>query len=71
MKAYRLQDSIAPGQTTNWEGAQPHPSADSWIKVLLSTSHQRKTQFTPQPVLPVRKLAQASYPHPLEGGQKK
>ena len=30
-----------------------------------------KTQFSPQPVPPIRKLAQASYPHPSEGRQKK
>ena len=28
------------GQPTNREGARPHPSADNWIKVLLSPAHQ-------------------------------
>ena len=30
-------------------------------------AHQSKTQFSPQPVLPIRKLPQASHPHSLEG----
>ena len=33
-RALRLQDWVATGQTTNREGAQPHPSADNWIKNL-------------------------------------
>ena len=35
-RAYRLQDWVFSGQTTNKEGAQPHPSAGNWIKDLLS-----------------------------------
>ena len=32
-------------------------------------AHQSKTQIPPQPVPPIRKLLQASYPHPSEGRQ--
>ena len=32
----QCQDWVVSGQTTNREGAQPHPSADSWSKGLLS-----------------------------------
>ena len=53
----RLQCWFASGQTINREGTQPHPSADKWIKVLLSSAHQSNTQFYPPPVPPIRKLA--------------
>ena len=33
-------------------------------------AHQSKTQIPPQPVPPIRKLPQASYPHPSEGRWK-
>ena len=56
----RLQCWIASGQTTNREGTQPNPSADKWIKVLLSSAHQSNSQLYPPPVPPIRKLAQAS-----------
>ena len=36
-KSLRLQGWVASGQTINREGVQPHPLADNWIKVLLST----------------------------------
>ena len=49
IEAYRLQDWVASGQRTNRKGAQPHPSADNWIQVLLSTA------------LPTR--ANPSFPH--------
>ena len=32
----RPQGWVTSGQTTNREGVQPHPSADNWIKALLS-----------------------------------
>ena len=54
----RLQCWVTSGQATNREGAQPHPSADKQIKVLLSSAHQSNTQFYPPPVPPIRKLAQ-------------
>ena len=38
IEVYRLQDWVASGQRTNRKGAQPHPSADNWIQVLLSTA---------------------------------
>ena len=56
----RLQCWVASGQTTNKEGTQPHRSADKQIKVLLSSAHQSNSQLCPPPVLPIRKLAQAS-----------
>ena len=31
-------------------------------------AHQSKTQITPEPVPPIRKLPQTSYPYPSEGG---
>ena len=57
----RLQCWVASGQTTNREGTQPHPSADKWIKVLLSSAHQSNSQLYPPPVPSIRKLAQASW----------
>ena len=30
-------------------------------------AHQSKSQFSPQPIPPIRKLPQASHPHPSEG----
>ena len=56
----RLQCWVASGQTTSREGNQPHPSADKWSKVLLSSAHQSNIQLYPPPVPPNRKLAQAS-----------
>ena len=32
-------------------------------------AHQSKTQFSPQAVPPIKKLAQTCYPYPLEGRQ--
>ena len=56
----RLQCWVASGQTTNREGTQPQPSADKWIKVLLSSARQSNTQLYLPPVPPIRKIAQAS-----------
>ena len=56
----RLQCWVASGQTINREGTQPHPSADKWIKVLLSSAHQSNSQLYPPPAPPMRKLPQAS-----------
>ena len=44
------QGSVTSGQTTTREGVKPHPSADNWIKALLSK------------VLPTR--ARPSFSHP-------
>ena len=33
-RALRPQGWVSSGQTTNKEGAQPHPSADNWVKDL-------------------------------------
>jgi len=59
LKARRLQDWDALGQTTNREEAQPHPSADTWIEILLSTALPTRARppFSQQPVLPIQKLA--------------
>ena len=35
-KAWRPQGWVASGQTTSRKGMQPHPSAENWIKALLS-----------------------------------
>ena len=56
-KAGRLQSWVASGQTINREGTQPHPSVDKWIKVLLSSAQQSKSQLYPPPLPPIRKLA--------------
>ena len=60
----------ASGQTTNREGAQLHPSVENWIKDLQNMALLTTPRFYPQPVPPLRKFAQASYPHPSEGRQK-
>ena len=55
------------------EGIQPHPSAENWIKDLLSMPLPTRafvgkpSQFYPQRVPPIRKLPQAS--SPSEGRQ--
>ena len=52
------------------EGTQPHRSIENWINYLLSTTAlQSKTQILPQPVPPIKKLPQVSYPYPSEGRQ--
>ena len=56
----RLQCWVTSGQTTDREGTQPHPSADKWIKVLLSSAHQSNSQLYPPQIAPIRKLAQVS-----------
>ena len=52
----RLQCWVSSGQTTNREGTQPHPSADKWIKILLSSAQQSKAQLYPPPVPTIRNL---------------
>ena len=59
-RACIFQGWVASGQTTNRKIAQPHPSEDYQIKVLLIPAHQSKTQFFPLSVHPIRKLTQAS-----------
>ena len=44
-----------------------HPSAENWVKDLLSIALPTREILSPQTVLSIRKLAQASYPHPSEG----
>jgi len=52
------------------EGTQPHPSAENWTKDSEhGFANQNKTQFSPQPVPPIRKLAPTSYSNPSEGRQ--
>ena len=54
------------------EGAQSDPWAERWLRFIEHCpAHHSKSQFFPQPGPPTRKLAQASYPHPSEGRQKK
>ena len=48
-RAYRLHGWLFSGKTTNREGGKPHPSADNWIKILLSMT------------LPTRQ--RSSFPH--------
>ena len=62
--------SIIPTVVNYREGTQPRPSTENWIKDLLSMPlpTRARPSFT-HPVLPTRKLPQASYPHPSEGRQ--
>ena len=39
------QGWVTSGQTTNWEGAQPQPSADDWIKASLSKALPTRAVF--------------------------
>ena len=67
-KSFQGRLSLPPLPLPYREGTQPHPLAENWIKDLLSMAlSPNKTQFSPQPVPPIRKLAQTSYPHPSEG----
>ena len=59
-RACRFQGWVASDQITTRKGAQPHPSEDNQIKVLLISAHHSKTQFFPLPVNPIRKLTQVS-----------
>ena len=53
------------------EKTQPHISQKTGLKIYWAWPAQlSKTQFSPQPVPPIRKLPQASYPLPPEGRQK-
>ena len=45
------------------------PINRNWVKDSLSPTHQSKNQNPPQPVHPIRKLSQASYPYPSDGRQ--
>ena len=49
---------IASGQTTIRQGVQPHPSADNWIKALLSKalSIRTRSSFSHHQSLPSRSL---------------
>ena len=44
-----------------------HSSAENWVKDLLSIALPTREILSPQTVLSIRKLAQASYPCPSEG----
>ena len=64
--------SLPPLPLPYREGTQPHSLAENWIKDLLSMAlSPNKTQFSPQPVPPIRKLAQTSYTHPSQGREIK
>ena len=70
--AYLLEVSLSlttePVDAKTGSPQSKHPSADNWIKVLLSpTLPTRARPSLPySPVPSIRKLAQASYPHPQE-----
>jgi len=51
-------------------GIKPESSALAGGFFSRGNAHQSKNQFSPQPVPPIKKLTQASYPHPSEGRQK-
>ena len=48
----RIQCWVTSGQTTNREGTQLHPSADKWIKVLLSSGTRATLSSTHHQSLP-------------------
>ena len=66
LRSCRSQCWVASDQITNKERVQLRPSVDNWIKALSS-----KAQFSPWPVPVIKKLTQASQPHPSEDRQKK
>ena len=52
------------------KAAQPHLSAENWMKDLQAwPCPPEQDPASPQPVLPIRKLAQAAYTPPSEGRQ--
>ena len=65
----RLQGWVTSGQTI---GAGHSHFQQQKIRMKIteySPAHQSKTQFSPQPIPAIRKLAQASYSYPSEGRQ--
>ena len=58
--------SLASGLTTGRERSPAHQQ-----KIGLKIYHQNKTQIPPEPVLPIRKIPQASYPYPSGDRQRK
>ena len=73
-KACKLQDQVTSHQATNREKIQPHPSANQWIKVLLSTTltTRGRTSSTHGQALPLRSLHKpVRQTHPPEGRQQK
>ena len=48
-RAHRPQGWVISGQTTNREGAQPHPSASNWIKPLLIKALPTRTRISFSP----------------------
>ena len=57
-RAQRPQDWVISGQTTYRKGAQPHPSADNWIKILLimALPTRAKPSFSNHQSFPSRRL---------------
>jgi len=58
---------MVQGQGTKDSASFHHSSAENWVKDLLSIALPTREILSPQTVLSIRKLAQASYPHPSEG----
>ena len=57
-RVFRLLGWVTSGQTTNWEGSIAPPISRQLYSSFTehSPAHQTKTQFSPQPVPPIRKL---------------
>ena len=55
-------------QTTNREGVQPHPLAETWIKVLLGLAllNRARSSFFPIASPSHQEFPQAFYTHPSE-----
>ena len=69
--AWRIPGTGEPGVLPSMGS---HRVGHDWSDLAAAAAedglaHQNKTQFSPQPVSPIRKLAQASYPHSSEGRQ--
>ena len=56
-------------QTRGREHSSTHQQKIGWKIYWIWPCPPEQTQFSPQPVPPIRKLPQASYPHPSEGRQ--
>ena len=56
-RSCRPEGWVTSDQTTTREGVLPRPSANNWMKALLSRCcPQSKTQFFPPPIPPLRSL---------------
>ena len=68
--AIAFSTTIVWPQVKNFEGIQPHPSTENWIKDLLSLAPPIRTRpVSPSVSLSHQEAFTASYPSPSEGRQ--